>query len=486
MLAGTTKLRDRAETRRALESFGVPRILLTPGAVLLPVTELALGFALLTASSAWLAAIVALALLLAFTAVILISLARGHQPECHCFGSLSSGPIRWSTVARNIVLAFVAGFILWNGRLNTGPSAWVWLANLDAEEAITLISATTTILLLVGLRTMLRQHGRVLLRLEALEKRLEDREGLPGKVPVGTAAPSFRVPSLTGKMVGLEDLLALHKPVLLVFTNPRCGPCRTLMPELSQWQREHSKAVTIVVVSEGSRQDNRAEATRYRLTHVLIQEKHEVGDAYRVHGTPVAVLVQANGNMLDPSAHGADDIRELMRRALRLQATRPEIAGEAEVRRSDNATNGQRSSFVAKRGDPAPPFELQDTGGTTLSLASFRGIETLLLFFNPRCGFCQQMVAALRAWETEPPFGAPELLIVSTGSAEENLALGLRSTVAIDPAWKTAAAFGVNGTPMAILIDAEGRISSDLAAGSAAVLALCSPDRQLPDLLPAR
>ncbi|MDP8925009.1 MAG: hypothetical protein M3O34_19350, partial [Chloroflexota bacterium] len=49
---------------------------------------------------------------------------------------------------------------------------------------------------------------------------------------------------------------------------------------------------------------------------------------------------------------------------------------------------------------------------------------------------------------------------------------GLRSPVALDQTFSTGTAFGVNGTPMGVLIDAQGRIASDLAVGSPAVLAL--------------
>ena len=71
-----------------------------------------------------------------------------------------------------------------------------------------------------------------------------------------------------------------------------------------------------------------------------------------------------------------------------------------------------------------------------------------------------------------PPAGTPRLLVVSTGSVEENRALGLRSPVVLDSAMSLGQQFGAMGTPMAVLLDAEGRVASDVAAGAAAVLAL--------------
>ena len=101
-----------------------------------------------------------------------------------------------------------------------------------------------------------------------------------------------------------------------------------------------------------------------------------------------------------------------------------------------------------------------------------------MLFWNPGCGFCQQMLADLQAWEEHPPTGAPKdapkLLVVTTGSVEENKALGLRSTVVLDQSFKVGSMFGANGTPMAVLVDAQGKIASEVVGGAPAVLALAN------------
>jgi thiol-disulfide isomerase/thioredoxin len=107
-----------------------------------------------------------------------------------------------------------------------------------------------------------------------------------------------------------------------------------------------------------------------------------------------------------------------------------------------------------------------------VSLSDFLGKKTLLLFWNPSCGFCQQMLADLKAWEAEPPQGAPTLLVVSTGSVEVNQALGLRSPVLLDERSTVGPRFGVHGTPIAVLVDAESKIASGIAAGAPDVFAL--------------
>jgi hypothetical protein len=53
-------------------------------------------------------AIAAAALLVAFTALLIVRLSQGRRPPCACFGSLSSKPIGWIDVARNTLLLAIA------------------------------------------------------------------------------------------------------------------------------------------------------------------------------------------------------------------------------------------------------------------------------------------------------------------------------------------------------------------------------------------
>lgn len=82
------------------------------------------------------------------------------------------------------------------------------------------------------------------------------------------------------------------------------------------------------------------------------------------------------------------------------------------------------------------------------------------------------MLADLKAWDAQSPAGAPQLFVVSTGSVEVNQAMGLRSTVVLDQSFTAGSRFGANGTPMAVLVDARGKIASEVAAGASSVLAL--------------
>jgi len=122
---------------------------------------------------------------------------------------------------------------------------------------------------------------------------------------------------------------------------------------------------------------------------------------------------------------------------------------------------------------------LPDLSGQTVHLSDFRGDQTLVLFWRPSCGFCQRMLSDLKAWEAQPPEGAPQLLVVSTDSIQDNQAMELRSPIVLDHAGMSIGSqFSATGTPMAVLVDAEGRIASELAAGAPAVLALAGHQQE--------
>ena len=64
------------------------------------------------------------------------------------------------------------------------------------------------------------------------------------------------------------------------------------------------------------------------------------------------------------------------------------------------------------------------------------------------------------------------LVVVSSGDEDSTRAEGFRSIVLLDDGDVAGAAFGAGGTPMAVLLDAEGRVASPLVAGAEAALEL--------------
>ena len=111
-VAGAAKLADLAGSRAAVAGFGVPERLAGPAGTALPFAELATAALLLPEATARAGAIAALGLLLAVSAGVSASIARGDAPDCHCFGQLHSEPAGPRTLARNFALALLAGFVV--------------------------------------------------------------------------------------------------------------------------------------------------------------------------------------------------------------------------------------------------------------------------------------------------------------------------------------------------------------------------------------
>ncbi|MDQ3792602.1 MAG: TlpA family protein disulfide reductase, partial [Actinomycetota bacterium] len=231
-----------------------------------------------------------------------------------------------------------------------------------------------------------------------------------------------------------------------------------------RWQREYAEKVTISLVGRGSVEENHAEASEHGVENVLLQNDWEVADAYQVEATPSAVIISPEGTVGSPLGQGPDAVEAVVEHAVGVRAQLPLL----------HAHDGHAEAEPAspKIGEPAPGLRLPDLEGREVSLEDFRDEETLVLFFSPGCGFCNEMLPDLKEWEAAPPEGAPSLLVVSDGTVEENGALGFNSPVVLDNDYAVSDAFGAAGTPSAVLVDAEGRVASEVVVGAAEVLEL--------------
>jgi len=495
VFAGVAKLADLAGSRRAVADFGVPARWAGVTGVWLPICEVLVGVALIVGASARFGAVGAGVLLLAFSAAIANALARGRSPDCHCFGQVHSAPAGWRTLARNLLLLGVAGFVAVAGWGNPGVSATGWVTRLGGAWLVAIV-AGVLVLALVGFQVwfslqLLSQNGRALGRLQALEEALAEVTGALGLAPdrvaergalgqglhgaglaVGSRAPEFDLEGVDGEHHSLGSLLASSRQLLLVFSAAGCGPCHALMPELARWQREHAGELEIVVVAAGDPEHNRAKATEHGLGRVLLQSEHEVSDAYQAAGTPMAVVIGPDGAILSPTVGGAEAITTLV-----AQATRPLLAVRPPAPSAHSHANGNGAAAVrpppdpSRVGEPAPDLVLSDLDGARVALTDLYAESTLAIFWNPACGFCQRMLDDLKAFEDDPPAGAPRIIVISAGEPDAVRPQQLGSLVLLDPEGTAMRAFDAHGTPMGLLIE-RGRIASRVAAGADAVFEL--------------
>ncbi|MBV9280139.1 MAG: redoxin domain-containing protein, partial [Chloroflexi bacterium] len=489
LVAGLGKLADLPGSRKAVRDFGLPASLAGPIGVVLPLVELAIAVALIPTASAWAAAIAALALLALFILTISVNLARGRKPDCHCFGQVASGPIGWWTLVRNGVLAAIAIFIVAEGSKNAGTSAVEWTTKLNNPEKVGLVLAILAFALILAqwgfLLELLRQNGRLLERLESLERAVsavgtqgsqaapEPQPAAPPEPvfgrPVGSPAPGFVLSGLYGETMTLDALRAQGRPVLLVFTDPGCGPCGELLPEIGRWQQEYENRMVIAVISRGTPEANRAKMAEHGIRNVLLQQDDEVARSFQYPGTPSAVMVQAEGVIGTPVSAGPGGIRTLVASLMGAPSEAPaapapipspaspplplldEMPTPAPAPNGGNGSAPSPAPVAARVGDPAPALALKDLDNHTVDLSQLRGEPTALIFWNLGCGFCQRMLPDLKEWEKNKPAEAPRVMVISSGSVEDNRAMGLRSTVLLDNNFQAGQSFGAQGTPMAVL-----------------------------------
>ena len=351
-------------------------------------------------------------------------------------------------------------------RARMGAMEWVFLGLL----------AVAVVGLGWALFQIVRQQGRLLLRLESLE-RLAARDGLisgPGAnssprpeagLPLATTMPSFRLPDLTGRVIALEDFRG--KRVLLVHWDAGCGFCDEIAPELAALQSDLSKRKTqLVLVSYGDAEVNRRFAQEHGLDcPILLQGEREPVDAFAHVGTPVAYLLDEKGRIAKPLALGADEVPRLAR----------EAAGKRRRLREKSlgASRIEREGLPA--GTPAPVFALPDLFGRTVSLEDYSGRPVLLVFSDPDCGPCDALLPDLARLHSRDGDGL-EILVVGRGGVEENrrkaAAQALDFPVLLQPGWRVSKEYGIFATPVAFLIDEEGVIARDVAKGAPEILSL--------------
>jgi peroxiredoxin len=103
----------------------------------------------------------------------------------------------------------------------------------------------------------------------------------------GTRAPGFSLPSVFEGTISLDDYRG--RPVLLVFSDPQCGPCEALAPSLVRLACEQS-GLQVLMVSRGDVEANRAKARSFPFP-VALQDGWQLSREYGIFATPVAVLL---------------------------------------------------------------------------------------------------------------------------------------------------------------------------------------------------
>lgn len=150
----------------------------------------------------------ALALFLAFTAVLLVALAQRRTVSCNCFGA-SDHPISAWDVVRNLLLIAACGAWLLLGPSTAALSPGTWLLLLGAAVLAFLLSTNLH---------RLRRSGPA---------------EPPPTLPIGQVVPAFEGQARAdGRRVTSEALAG--QAAVLLFLSSGCPKCRGTVPTLSR------------------------------------------------------------------------------------------------------------------------------------------------------------------------------------------------------------------------------------------------------------
>ncbi len=327
---------------------------------------------------------------------------------------------------------------------------------------------------------ILSQNGRILLRLEAIEKQIiagadAERQEV-GRLTIGAAAPDFELPDLTGVRHKLSEFRGQN--VLLIFFNPQCGYCTKMAADLAALPAEGGdQRIVTIVVTTGDAEENRRLVEHYGVRClVLLQEQMEIATQYRAHGTPMGYRIDGAGRIASELAVGAEPLLRLAIAPAHDQIEPGAAATGSAQHANDNGSlaRSRLNRSGLKAGTRAPDFSLPTIDEGELSLADFRGVPVLLVFSDPQCGPCDELAPQLQEVHLRQP--ELQVLVVSRRDVEANrtkaTALGLTFPIVLQKQWEVSLKYAMFATPIGYLVDERGILASDVAIGVGPILAL--------------
>ena len=346
---------------------------------------------------------------------------------------------------------------------------------------LVLFSALLVLLIVTWLvlYQVIRQQGRMLLRIDELAGAVGRTDGARANVPVGppvgSAIEAFTVSDLDGRQIGLEKFAG--RKVVLVNWSPTCGYCDRIAPDLAARRPDLERAnAALVLLAHGDAEANRASAEKFGLTDAVFLLGDDANPGgFRALGTPSALLLDEEARVAAPLAVGANKVPELIEQVVE-RPTGSNGEGRRRLRGERSLDQSRLVRDGLKAGTPAPSFVLPGLDGNPVSLEEYRGRQVLLAFSDPHCGPCDALAPHLVDAHRREQHGGPAVILVSRGDVADNRRKaeehGFEFPLVVQEGWKLSKEYGIFSTPVAFLIDEQGRIARDVAKGVADIVSL--------------
>lgn len=464
-LAGFTKFADHSGSRKAAAEFGVPSSLVGFVALVLPTVEIAIAVLLLFNISSWFGAIAAAVLLSLFVLGMVIQMAKGNRPDCHCFGQIHSEPVGVSSVIRNVIFLVPAIVIISNGRNDQGMS----IADIDRDSLQMILVILAVLLLGIAISFLRRVSSRqyeIIRRLDVLEivassggPVVRENAGSPHDgLPIGAKVPELELVDVNGNRRTPSSLIAENLPVLFLFVNTACAPCKAFVPKFQALTESLAGKVKVVIISSGTIEENLEKFGERIIGTLFVGEGREFAESVGAKWTPSALYVDANGKIASHVAAGDTAIIDLVKNI--------EAAELAEDFTHFKIRSGENDHNRVELGRRIPEFEIDAIDGRIVRSNDLVGKQTLVAFWSTTCPHCKEMTPDLKNWDHSRGVEEPDLILFSDGEVESHSRLGLKAPIVLDKGNKLSEKLGMFGTPSAVLIDEQGRFASEIAVGA--------------------
>lgn len=348
-VAALSKFATPLQTGHALREFGVPAQWAGVCSGVLAVTELTVATGLALPWTVRIAAAAALALLGAFTTVIGVNLLLGNRPRCACFGGFRPVPIGVGTVLRNLMLVAATVFVLASAPQHGFGHSSLGLVDL-ADGSLIFPASLAVLFALVGLTLIQRFRENSSAFSLATEPSAQNRPLLRSArssgLAMGSVAPDFELPLLSGGVANSKCLVRGQQSAVLVFASPTCGQCAAVLPAVAKLQDQAGERLKVLVISSGDATLSRRMLSDCAIKMVAVDASGRLARLFRISGAPSAVLIGPDGTIAREAVGGAQAVMNLL---AQLATT---LARPAAEHRGSSGEKISASMFAAQR-EPA-------------------------------------------------------------------------------------------------------------------------------------
>ena len=125
---------------------------------------------------------------------------------------------------------------------------------------------------------------------------------------IGEYVPEFSMDDLRGRKIGKDDFLG--NKTLAAFWSPGCPHCVGMIEELTDWEKQKGQDdPNLVIFSNGDESDYKDVKLD---SPILLDSKYEVAEKLGMIGTPSAVLIDENGEIVSETAVGSIQVWALL------------------------------------------------------------------------------------------------------------------------------------------------------------------------------